>query len=414
MRAYIVRTKRKLDPFCEHPQECLIKNKTLKRIQQEILQSLGFESIHNISRSALDILSLENLDDFIVLDDRLFFSKELLKDFIKKSRAQRNSTVCALKSGLTTYRTITATQEIVVNPVYVEYPLYYFPTRKFRRKVQLLVIEPDFSQISMNVPGHICENKKYLIPITDKFIIRIDHWANLWAANLIALLSEIARLKKMSILKLSFLILKAHSFNQWKILSRMNRIGSNCDIHPTAYIEASTIGDNVVIGAGTVIRESIIGNNSFIGNGVVIEESAIGENNTILNGHILYSVLYPGVFSVSHMISASIIGRNGFMGSSVVLTDFRLDGKHITVMENGRKIDTKNRFLGCCLGHGVYLGAGCVVAPGRSIPNDMRIALKETVRGDSPENMSGFRLISKTKARVYPYKRVRDKKKVVG
>ncbi|MEK6830916.1 MAG: hypothetical protein AABX77_02710 [Nanoarchaeota archaeon] len=129
---------------------------------------------------------------------------------------------------------------------------------------------------------------------------------------------------------------------------------------------------------------------------MIIETSVIGENCTILNGHILYSVLYPNVFSVTHMISASIIGRNCFIGSGVVLTDFRLDNKTINVIKDNLKIDTGNVFLGCCLGNKVYLGSGCVVAPGRAIPSNLHISLdKEKIitKIDQNNKALGFQII---------------------
>jgi NDP-sugar pyrophosphorylase family protein len=180
-------------------------------------------------------------------------------------------------------------------------------------------------------------------------------------------------LKRKSKAELLWLAIRAKSFNQWKILRSLNKIGRNCDIHPTAYIEGSTIGDNVSVGAGAVIREAVIGEGVSIGNGVVVEESVIGYKSTILNGHILYSVLYPGVFSVTVMISASILGADTFIGSDAILTDFRFDGKNVTVMKDGKPVDSGNVFLGSCLGHNVRLGSGCIVAPGRSVPCGLQI-----------------------------------------
>jgi len=184
------------------------------------------------------------------------------------------------------------------------------------------------------------------------------------------------------------------SFNRWKILSQLNKIGEKCDIHPTAYIEGSTIGDNVTVGAGAIIKESVIGKDAFIGNGVIIEESVVGEKSTILSGHILYSVLYPGTFTVTQFISASLIGRDTFLGAGVNLADFRMDGKSVMVMRDGIKVDTGNTFVGVCMGHEVYLGAGCIVAPGRIIPNGMRITPEKDRIIEKPnQDMPGFRSI---------------------
>jgi NDP-sugar pyrophosphorylase family protein len=248
------------------------------------------------------------------------------------------------------------------------------------------------------MPKHICGSDKYLIPITDKFIAQIDHWSNLWSVNIVSVLSNIARLQKIPKVKLFALALKALSVNKWKILEQFNTIGTGCDIHPTAYVEGSTIGDNVTVGAHSIIRESIIGNNAFIGNGVKIETSVIGEKSSILHGHIMFSVFYPGVFSVAQMISASLVGRDSFIVSGVSLTDFRHDGRSVTVVKDGISIDTGNTFIGACLGHETYLGSGCVVAPGRVIPDGVRIApeKKRVITGIDSHESEGYRLIKKT------------------
>ena len=82
------------------------------------------------------------------------------------------------------------------------------------------------------------------------------------------------------------------------------------------------------------------------------------------------------------------------MGGGVILTDFRLDGKSVMVMKDGIKVDTENTFIGACLGHEVYLGTGCIVAPGRIIPKGMRITPdKERIIEKPDQNMQGFRSI---------------------
>jgi len=215
--------------------------------------------------------------------------------------------------------------------------------------------------------------------VSNWLIAQIDHWTNLWAMSIATILSEGAKLRRSSKLRLFGLALKARSTNQWQVLSKVNTIGRNCDIHHTAYIEGSTIGNNVRIGAGSVIRESIIADGSYIGNNVTIDLTVIGEECNIRNGAVIqYSVLYPGTFTMNRLISISLCGRNTFIGDGVVLSDFRLDNKPVTVMKDNRQINTQNTFIGSCLGHTVYLGAGCIVAPGRVVPNNTRIAPDES------------------------------------
>lgn len=392
MKIYIIQTNKKIEPFLEDVSNVLIKNKKLKTLQDEILNDLDIESIF-----IKDYSEINDENEYIVFEDNIFFEPEILNNFIEESRKLETSTICALKKGIFTLRTIISIQDIKEHDNYIEYNLYYHPQKNLRNeKFKPIIFGPDQELESINLPKHMESSGKYFIPTTTNSIIQINHWSNIWSANLASILSNVARLRKKSKIKLFVLALKSLSFNKWKIANQLNDIGRNCDIHPTAYIEGSIIGDNVVIGAGSVIRESIIEDDSFIGNGVIIETSVIGSNCTILNGHILYSVLYSGVFTVTHMISASLIGKDCFIGSGVVLTDFRLDNKNITVMKDGLKVDTGNIFLGCCLGNNVYLGSGCVIAPGRAIPNNLHISLdKEKIitKIDQDNKILGFQII---------------------
>jgi len=393
MKAYIVVGNRgMLDPFNEFPRNCLIGDKTLTSWQKEIFLKLGIEPF-----SIEDERQVEDRDEHILVGDNVYFSEELLVEFIARSRRQKRNTVCALKKGLFTHRTMSHIQNVTEKEDHINYNLRYLPAEKFREEnYSSIVVDLDQSSDHLMVPRHICDSGKYQIPLTRKIIIQIDHWANLWTANILVALSLAAGLKMKSMAKLFLIALRARSFNQWKILSVANRIGKDCDIHPTAYIEGSIIGDGVKIGAGAVIRGSIIGNQSFIGNSVTIETSVVGEKSTILHGHIMFSVFCQSVFSVAQMISASFVGRDSFVGSGVILTDFRLDGNNVIVLKDGVKIDSGSTFLGCCLGNNVYLGSGCVVAPGRTIPCGLHIVLEKgriIAGGNTEQIIGGFRLI---------------------
>jgi NDP-sugar pyrophosphorylase family protein len=162
--------------------------------------------------------------------------------------------------------------------------------------------------------------------------------------------------------------------NQWDILRQTNQIGENCDIHPTAYVEGSIIGNDVRIGAGAVIRQSAVGDGAYLCNSVTMELAVAGEKSYLGNGTVLQvSLVYPGTVAANRAIASSLCGRDTFLGEGVVLTDFRFDAKTVTVLKDGIPVDTGNPMVGVCLGHGVYLGGGSIVAPGRSIPNGLRL-----------------------------------------
>lgn len=373
MNAYLIESQRRISPFGDHPRDCLIVNRRLGELQKEAIQSLGLTLIATPKGTPV-----QDAGEHLIFADNLYFTKELLEEFITRSRELKRGTVCALKPGVTTLRSVVATQEVKIHPDRVEYDLRYLPAREAAGEPVPVVIDPDRFSEAIPMPEHMFGASHYHVPMTDLLLVQIDHWANLWASNIATLLAGGAKLKKASKIRLLALALKARSLNQWKVLSKLNVIGRNCDIHPTAYIEGSVLGDNVQVGAGSVIRESMVGEGTFIGNNVTMEVSVAGEKCNIRNGAVVqFAVLYPGTLTMARLISISLCGRNTFLGDGVTLSDFRLDRKPITVMKENAPVDTGNTFIGCCLGHGAYLGAGCVVAPGRAIPNGARISPDE-------------------------------------
>ncbi|NOZ26498.1 MAG: hypothetical protein GXP39_00405 [Chloroflexi bacterium] len=375
MKAYMMMSEKTVEPFGDHPRECLIANRPLGDLQETYLKKLGLTLVPMPPGTSID-----DVDEHIIFDDSLYFTPELLQEFITRSRSLRHDTIAALKKGITTLRTITPTQQVIEHEDRIDYRLRYVPPKGHRREEVLpVVIDPDGLSESVPMSEHIYATGQYVVPLSEKLLIQIEHWANLWVANVVTLLSELAKLKRGSKLRLLWLALKAHSANQWKILHRANHIGRNCDIHPTAYIEGSTIGDNVRIGAGAVVRQSLVGDHTYIANQVAVELSVIGEGCVLQSGTVVqYSVLYPGAFVFTRPVNACFLGRDTFAGAGVALTDFRLDGGNITVLKGGQVVDTGNPFIGACLGHGVYLGSGCIVAPGRAIPNGLRLIPDET------------------------------------
>jgi hypothetical protein len=392
MKAYIVQSNKKIEPFGDSPRDCLIANRKLSEIQKQVLQILGIEL-----KAIPDAAKIEDPDEHIVLGDSLFFTKELMKEFINRSRRLKSCTTCAIKPGLVTLHSMVATQDVKIHADRVEYALRYMPTQKLRGEPVPVVIDAEqFSQV-IPMPEHVRGPQPYRIPITDILLIQVDHWTNLWVANMATRSAEVARLMKAPKLKLLGLALRARSWNKWKVLHQVNKIGKNCDIHPTAYIEGSTIGDNVLIGAGSVVRVSVIGDGSAIGGNATIESSILGEECTINSGcTVFFSVLYPRTISSSRLLLMSTCGRDTFISDLVGLADFRFDGKRIEVMKNGVLVNTGVINLGACLGHGVYLGGGCGVAPATAIPNGLRILPKKPLIGEvSPEGtIPGHRVIN--------------------
>ena len=373
MRAYMVQSNKRIEPFGDHPRHCLVANRELGQIQRQVLQDLGLEL-----KTTPDASKVEDPEEHIIFVDSLLFTKEVLQQFLSEARRLKRCAICAAKPGLFTLRSMVTTQDVQIHADRVEYGLRYVPALELRGEQVPVVLDLDQFSEPIPMPSHMHGGHEHRIPITDTVLIQIDHWANLWAANLGMLVAEVARLRKAPKVRLLGLALRARSWNKWKILRQVNKIGKNCDIHPTAYIEGSTIGDNVMIGAGSVIRLSLVGDGTAIGSNVTMEFSIAGEQCAIDSGSGAFgAVLYPGAVTSAGVIYFSLCGRDTFIAEGVSLSDFRFDQRCVTVTKDGNLVDTGSIGLGSCLGHGVYLGAGCVVAPGRAIPNGLRITPDE-------------------------------------
>ena len=372
MNAYIVESNKKIEPFGDHPRDCLIGNRKLGDIQKEVLQSLTLTL-----KATSDPKQIEDPNEHIVFVDSLLFSKEMLQEFIKQSRKLKRPTICAVKPPDLTgvFDRVLATQEVQIYPDRIEYALHYVPPLTSRGEPVPVLINVEQHCGKAPCPEHFSGCREFRVLMSDRVLVQIDHWGNIHDANMAMVQAVPARRLLNSKAKMLGAVLRARSLNQWKLLHQINKIGKNCNIHPTAWIECSTLGDNVQVGAGSVITGSLVGDNNFISNSVTMFFSTTGDRCYIGGGATLqFALLYPGVNSMARLINYAVCGRDAFLGDGVTLSDYRIDERNITVMKNGMPVDTGSRVSGVCLGHGVYLAAGCVVGPGRAIPNGMRIA----------------------------------------
>ena len=119
MKAYILMSNKTIEPFGEHPRDCLIVNRKLMSLQKEALYGAGhkIEPVSNITE-------IKDSEEHIIFVDSLYFTRELLVEFITRSRKLNQYTVCAAVPGITTLRTVTNTQDVVHYPDRIEYGLY--------------------------------------------------------------------------------------------------------------------------------------------------------------------------------------------------------------------------------------------------------------------------------------------------
>jgi len=85
-------------------------------------------------------------------------------------------------------------------------------------------------------------------------------------------------------------------------------------------------------------------------------------------------------------VGDSIIGSNCNLGAGTKIANLRLDKKNITVILNGRKIDTKRRKFGTALGDNVQTGVNATINIGTTIGNNCFIAQGSAVSGELSPN----------------------------
>lgn len=298
-----------------------------------------------------------------------------------------------------TRRSMTETMDVVDRGDAIEYQFFFTEDGDLSDPVPV-TITPDEEAVSMPFPPHMVPGGGYELPLTTKILMQIEHWCNLWVANVAAVLGRVQEFRTSSRIRMLEKVLKARSVNQWKVCSKNVVIGEGCDIHPTAYLENAVIGDGVEIGAGSVVRMVDVESDAVIANQCNVMASSLGEGTQLRDGVcIQFSVLYPETFCATRFINASFVGERCFLGDGVSLTDFRFDGGGTRVKHNGNLMQTESIFLGPCIGDNVYLGSGVVVGPGRAVPSNVKLAPGKD-RVITNDRLEGDFLIIREKDRV--------------
>jgi UDP-N-acetylglucosamine diphosphorylase/glucosamine-1-phosphate N-acetyltransferase len=146
-------------------------------------------------------------------------------------------------------------------------------------------------------------------------------------------------------------------------------VGKGAIVRSGTYIEGPVmIGCNSRIGPNCYIRPcTTIGNHCHIGNACEVKNSIILDNTNIPH---------------QNYVGDSVIGHNCNMGAGTKIANLRLDKKNITVVLNGKKIDTNCRKLGAFIGDDVQIGINATINIGSVIGNGIFIGPGGFVKGE--------------------------------
>lgn len=134
------------------------------------------------------------------------------------------------------------------------------------------------------------------------------------------------------------------------------------------------IGDRVFIGAGTVVEDgvmikgpAIIGRNCQIRHNAYIRENVIiGDGCVVGNASELKNALLFNGAQVPHFnyIGDSILGYKAHLGAGVKISNIKLLAGNVSVLVEGRPLDTGLRKFGALLGDFAEAGCNAVLNPG--------------------------------------------------
>jgi len=137
-------------------------------------------------------------------------------------------------------------------------------------------------------------------------------------------------------------------------------VGKGTVIHSGTYIEGPVvIANNSKIGPNCYLRPyTTIGNNCHVGNACEVKNSIIMDYSNV--PHLNY-------------VGDSIIGQHCNLGAGTTVANLKLDKNSISVVLNGKKIESKRRKLGMVMGDNVQTGINSIINVGTMIGNDVFI-----------------------------------------
>ncbi|HEX8706722.1 MAG TPA: hypothetical protein VF723_00550 [Pyrinomonadaceae bacterium] len=364
--AYIIQTFKRIAPFDDEMGEVLINQRPLGERQQEALSELGFTVRRVAAREEIPAGDYPCL----VLTDDLYFNAAVVREFLKRSQTVSGSTQCATSKGTVFYRIFTAFQDEQSEGL-ARFPLYYLKSAN-EAECRATVIDIGEHTLPLNIPAHMRGPAEIAIPVCLRPLMQLNHAVDILFANIACVNVRFAELLD-SFARRMLVAVRAASVQPARLLAKMNKIGPGCDIHPTAWLEGAQIGANVQIGANAVIRMSTIGDGCHIGDGSVVKHSVVGSGSVLFDDLTLgFAVCYPQTFLIHGPYHLSVFGRSSAMFATI-LDDFRLDGKPIRLLMDGRLVPFPFPFIGSFIGHRTRVAGGSIISPGRSIPNDLLI-----------------------------------------
>lgn len=243
-----------------------------------------------------------------------------------------------------------------------------------------------------DVPGGRVE----ALPHAPALLVPVNGWAGLLWANLLALPDVLETALREPAWSLGGRALAAW----WRggtgegFLARFNRVDEGAFVHPDASVTASWIKKGAKVGAGAVVSYSIVGEGASVEAGALAQYCVLGPRAHVQRrGFAQYAVVCSDA-AVGGTIQLALLGPGAAVKRGATLLDQTLDGEAVRVAVQGQLHAVPLGSIGVGVGARTVVGHSVVVAPGRSLPADLRVAAGPgSLLARVPEGASGLQIV---------------------
>ena len=148
--------------------------------------------------------------------------------------------------------------------------------------------------------------------------------------------------------------------------------------------KSAKVFDSVYLHGPLIIDENAqVRQCAFIRGNAIIGKGATVGNSTELKNAIFFDEVQTPHFNY---IGDSILGYKSHTGAGAITSNLKSDKSLVTVMLDGKKVETGVKKFGAMLGDNVEVGCNSVLNPGTVIGKNTNVYPLSFVRGYVPEN----------------------------
>ena len=267
MNVFIEESGRCVEPFGDPAYESPIGNRPLKSWLSDAIRDAGLTPTATLEPPCL------------VLPDNLFCTGNALKTFVERA-AGRDAVLVLAKSRFGRFTTPVQPGVIAVEDGW-RFTSIRFVSGQDKEPIDI-VIEPNEKPFDVPVRNAYLGVDAMEFSIAADPIMTVHHWVHIQWANQVYGGIDLLKTSRFKLaMRGLWAVLRALSFNHWKVMGKLNTIGRNCDIHPTAIVECSTIGDGVRIGPFARVLLRDLADGAELMSGANVEFCTVGRNAII-------------------------------------------------------------------------------------------------------------------------------------